>query len=95
MNIPVPFYSEDNFAKIKALLPNEGWPRFYEDWLEETERRERAVIGVGNVPVRIDIEPDSFETWCKTRSLRLTRPSILSYCMFVLAAAKTGQTADK
>jgi hypothetical protein len=91
MKVSVPFYSEDNFVKIKALLPNEGWPRFYDDWLEETERREKAIIGAGNVPVRIEVEADSFETWCKTKNQRPARPSILNYCISILAVAKPGQ----
>ena len=93
MKVAVPFYSEDSFAKIKTLLPKEGWPRFYDDWLEQTERGEKAVIGSGNVPTRIEVEPECFETWCKTNNQRLTRASILNYCMFFLA--KLSQAADK
>lgn len=84
MKVAVPFYSEENFAKMKALLPMEGWPAFYDDWLEETERREKAVTISGNVPVRIEVEPVSLEEWCKTKDRPLTRPSILNYCMVVL-----------
>jgi hypothetical protein len=86
MNVPVPFYSEDNFVQIKALLPNEGWSRSYGDWLEQTERGEKAVIGGGNVPVRIEVEPASFEAWCKTKNQPLARLSIMKYCVFALAA---------
>jgi hypothetical protein len=93
MNIAVPFYSEDNFARIKTVLPNEGWPRFYGDWLEQTERGEKAVIGSGNVPTRIEVEPASLETWCKTNNQQLTRSGILKYCMSVLD--KVCHAADK
>jgi hypothetical protein len=91
MNVVVPFYSEDNFVKIKALLPKEGWPRFYDDWLEQTERGEKAVEVSGNVPVRIDVEPANFEAWCKAKNQPVARISIMKYCMFVLATAKLAQ----
>jgi len=89
MQVTIPFYTRENFVKIAALLPNSDWPSTYEDWLAKTEKGEKGVKLSGNAPVRINIEPGAFETWCKDNNQPVVRNSILNYCMFILASEIT------
>ena len=86
MQITIPFYSKDNFAKITSLLPNSDWTDTYEDWLSKTEVDLRGVSESGDVPVRIDIEPDAFAAWCKENNQPIILVSLSSYCGFILVS---------
>ena len=86
MQITMPFYSKENFLKITSLLPNSDWPDTYEDWLSQTEVDMRGVRKSGNVPVRIDIEPDAFAAWCKENNQPIILTSLSSYCGFILVS---------
>lgn len=86
----IPFYTRDNFVKITSLLPGSDWPETYEDWLRKTEMGEDGVKKGGALPVRVNVEPASFEAWCKTNNQPVVRDSILSYCCFVYARKSSG-----
>jgi len=82
--VAIPFYTRANFIKIASLLPHSDWPSTYEDWLSKTETAERGVKKSGNIPVRINIEPATFKTWCKANNQPIARESIIPFCCQLL-----------
>lgn len=44
--------------------PND-MPARYEDWQAIVKRECEEIKGVGNVALRVDIDPETFREWCK------------------------------
>jgi hypothetical protein len=64
------FKDEDTYRKaLDIFTDSRNLPASYKDWKALVDRQIELIKGDGNVPLRADIDPETFVSWCVSRGV--------------------------
>ncbi len=62
------YKDEATYNRALAIFADpRNMPSTYEDWQAIVKRVREEIKGAGNIALRVDIDPETFEDWCKAR----------------------------
>lgn len=65
MAIGMPFYREENYAKMKDILHPHQLPATYSEWLDMFNKAIEESRAKGLAVEHVDIDPETFSAWCR------------------------------
>jgi hypothetical protein len=64
------FKDEDTYRRARDIFTDsENLPASYKDWKALVDRQIELIKGDGNIPLRADIDPETFVSWCASRGV--------------------------
>jgi len=63
-----------------VILRQEMMPASYEDWQRTFETRFSKARLDGKHPVKVEIEPNDYLSWCHNNEFKVNRTSLASFC---------------
>lgn len=89
--IGMAWYNPDNFARLIAMFEDgHKLHRTYPEWLKAAEANYKRLSTDGVRVVKVDIDPDQFPKWCKTKGLNLNAEARIAYASFIAHKTVTG-----
>lgn len=70
------FKDEATYRRAREVFTDSGnLPASYEDWKALVEKQVELIKGGGNIALRVDIEPETFVSWCASRGIEVNAQS--------------------
>lgn len=70
------FKDEAAYRGAREIFTDSGnLPTNYEDWKALVEKQIELIKDGGNIPLRADIDPETFVSWCTSRGLEINSQS--------------------
>ncbi len=87
------FKDEATYRRALAIFTDsENMPASFADWKALVERELELIKDIGNIPLRADIDPETFPAWCASRGFKTDSRGRIAFVNHVeLEYRKTGQ----
>lgn len=70
--VGIAWYERENYDELRRLFADGNTlPERYEDWLKLAENGINNLSGQGLTVEKVDIDPNTFPSWCKARGVDL------------------------
>ena len=68
--IGIAWYKDERTYReaLEIFTDTKNMPVTYEDWQAVVRKELEEIKGVGNIALRVDIDPETFKNWCRTHS---------------------------
>lgn len=88
------WFKPENFVKLRAMFEDGNkLHRTYPEWLKAALTGQKQLESRGIRVIRVDIDPDDFPKWCKSKGLNLNANARTQYASFVAYQIATGGQA--
>jgi len=89
------FKDEATYRRAREIFTDSGnLPASYEDWKTLVERQVELIKGEGNIALRVDIDPETFVSWCASRGIEANSQAKRDFVKHVeIEYQKTGKGA--
>jgi len=78
---PMAWFSTQDYPVMRdVVLRQEMMPPRYEDWQRTFEARFSKAQLDGKHPVKIEVEPNDYLSWCHNNEFKVNRTSLASFC---------------
>ena len=78
---PMAWFSAQNYPVVRDIIfRQEMMPANYEDWQRTFETRFSKAKLDGKHPVKIEVEPNDYLSWCHNNEFKVNRTSLASFC---------------
>jgi hypothetical protein len=85
------WFKPENFVRLRAMFEDgHKLHRTYPEWLKAAEAGCDTFEKRGVTVVRVDIDPDQFPEWCKSKGLQLNAAARTEYANFIAYKTITG-----
>jgi len=66
------WYREEDWETLKTLFADADLlPKTYQDWLARADEMKSQVQAVGDIVIKVFIDPETFPAWCAQKGLQL------------------------
>jgi hypothetical protein len=70
--IGIAWYPEEVYDRIMALMADgASFPKTWTSWRQKAVRMERELKRQGLRPMRVEVDPETFQRWCEKQGLPL------------------------
>lgn len=85
------WFKRENFTRLLAVFEDSHkLHRTFDEWLRDAEIGRKGLEAKGVRVVCVDIDPDHFIAWCKSRGLGINAQSRISYANLIAYKVLTG-----
>lgn len=95
---PMAWFSAQDYPVMRdIILRQDIMPARYEDWLKTFETRFSKAKLDGKHPIKVEVEPNEYLSWCHANEFKVNRTSLASFChrrMNVLLEASDALATD-
>ena len=87
------FKDEATYRRALAIFTDpQNMPATFEDWKALVRRECELIKAIGNVALRVDIDPETFTSWCTSRGYQANSQGRIAFVNHVeLEYQKTGK----
>ncbi|WP_163370961.1 hypothetical protein [Endozoicomonas acroporae] len=70
--MPVAWYKKEDYQRLKTIFDDgDQLHDRFEEWLHAAEQSIKLGTGKGYTVVQVNIDPDTFPEWCRSRGLNI------------------------
>lgn len=70
--VGLPWYRREDYPRILTVMAdNYDLPRSFDEWEKRAHEAVKFVVREGGKPVRVEVKPDKFITYCSLRGLNV------------------------
>jgi hypothetical protein len=78
---PMAWFSAQDYPVMRdVIFRPEMMPACYEDWQKTFEARFSKAKSEGKYPIKVDVEPNDYLSWCHNNDFKVNRTSLASFC---------------
>ena len=78
---PMAWFSAQDYAVMRdVILRQDMMPARYEDWQTTFETRFSKAKLDGKHPIKVEVEPNDYLSWCHANAFKVNRTSLASFC---------------
>lgn len=89
--IGMAWFKPENFLRLRTMfVDGHKLHRTYPEWLKAAQTGYESFKAQGARVIKVDIDPDTFTKWCKSKGMRLDAQARMAYANFVAYQIATG-----
>jgi hypothetical protein len=84
--IGIAWYRAEDYRQILEVMADKAiLPSTYRQWRKEAELRESDLKRLGNIVIRVIVDPEIFPIWCRARGLNVDESARTAFVSEVAA----------
>jgi hypothetical protein len=76
----IAWYRREDYERLKEMFPDGDTLAYtYDDWLKTAQDLYDRLTKAGDIPVKAEIDPETFPEWCRARGMEMDGKARVAY----------------